>query len=202
MTAYLKLGVSMLIVLALVAVTGGEGWAGGPLFLVKIDDLTDTVTVTVTPGFLSGPPAPSPTILSDSSGEFLHFTLPAESGSPFSVQVGNLFEDVLVGGTLSDRLLVTHAAGTSVLDVMFASDPRAITLPGGVIFPVSRVEDGTFQVLFFTDTGSPDFNTFEFQVRSDVASSERGDVPAPATLLLLGSGLAALAGAARRRRRK
>jgi PEP-CTERM motif-containing protein len=196
MTASVKLGIAMLLVLALVGTITGDGWAGGPRFLVQIDDLTDTVTLTVSTA--NGPLPPTPTILAGSVGEFLHFTLPLGSAPPTSqAQSRDLLEGV--GGPLSDRLLITHAANSSLLDVQFASDPATIALPPGVTILPSLVETGTFQTVAFFFDGA---NTYEFQVRSDLASSERGDVPAPATLLLLGSGLAALAGAARRRRRK
>jgi hypothetical protein len=199
MTASVKLGIAMLLVLALVGTITGDGWAGGPSFLVQIDDLTDTVTLTLSqtaPGGLPLPP--NPTILPGSVGEFLHFTLPLQLAPPTSLaQSRDLLEGV--GGPLSDRLLITHAANSFLLDVQFASDPATIALPPGVTILSSLVETGTFQTVAFFFDGA---NTYEFRVRSDLASSERGDVPAPATLLLLGSGLAALAGAARRRRRK
>ncbi len=198
MTASVKLGIAMLLVLALVGTITGDGWAGGPSFLVQIDDLTDTVTLTLSQTVPAGPPPPTPTILPGSVGEFLHFTLPLQLAPPTSVaQSRDLLEGV--GGPLSDRLLITHAANSFLLDVQFASDPATIALPPGVTILPALVETGTFQTLAFFFDGA---NLYEFQVRSDLASSERGDVPAPATLLLLGSGLAALAGAARRRRRK
>ena len=198
MTASVKLGIAMLLVLALVGTITGDGWAGGPSFLVQIDDLTDTVTLTLSQTVPAGPPPPTPTILPGSVGEFLHFTLPLQLAPPTSVaQSRDLLEGV--GGPLSDRLLITHAANSFLLDVQFASDPATIALPPGVTILPALVETGTFQTLAFFFEGT---NLYEFQVRSDLASSERGDVPAPATLLLLGSGLAALAGAARRRRRK
>ena len=196
MTASVKLGIAMLLVLALVGTITGDGWAGGPRFLVQIDDLTDTITLTVSTA--NGPLPPNPTILPGSVGEFLHFTLPLQFAPPTSLaQSRDLLEGV--GGPLSDRLLITHAANSSLLDVQFASDPATIALPPGVTILPSIVETGAFQTVAFSSDG---LNQYEFQVRSDLASSERGDVPAPATLLLLGSGLAALAGAARRRRRK
>src|SRR6266436_977836 len=94
----------------------------------------------------------------------------------------DLFENVL-GGTLSDRLLVTYVANSSIVDVQFASDPATIALPPGASNFANLVENGAFQPVSF-------FQAYVFQVRSD-----RADVPAPATLLLLGSGLAALGGA-------
>ena len=96
----------------------------------------------------------------------------------------------MVGGTLSDRLLVIYAANGLTVDVRFASDPATIILPPGASNSVNRVEDGTFQVL-------GQFQNYSFQVRSD-----RSDVPAPDSLLLLGSGLAALGGVMWRRCRR
>ena len=128
-------------------------------------------------------------LLPDTAGEFLHFTLPASPSSLGTIFYSDLFEDV-VGGTLSDRLLVIYAANSSTVDVRFASDPASIILPPGASNFVNRVEDGTFQFL------GP-FQIYIFEVKSD-----RSDVPAPATLFLLGSGLAALGGAAWRRCRR
>ena len=171
-----------LLVLALVGAPGGNGWAGIVL-PVHIDDLTDTPSVTVI-GFPT-----TPTILPDTAGEFLHFTLPASFVSSLGTTFySDLFEDV-VGGTLSDRLLVTYAANSSIVDVKFASDPATITLPAGAFNSVNLVENGTFQFVGF-------FQEYGFQVRSD-----RADVPAPATILLFGSGLAALASTSAWRRR-
>ena len=131
MTAYGKLVIAVLLALAMVGVTTGQGWAGAVSFLVQIDDLTDTIGLSVVNQFPGGPPPPSPTILPDSVGEFLHFTLPLQSPSLTSLtQSRALFEDV-VGGTLSDQLLITQTAGVSLLDVKFASDPATLTLPPG-----------------------------------------------------------------------
>jgi PEP-CTERM motif len=200
MTASVKLGVAMLLALGLVAAITGDGWAGAPpTFLVQIDDLTDSITLTLSPAFPGAPLPPNPTIRPDSVGEFLHFTLPLSFVTPAT---SLLSRDLLegAGGPVSDRLLITHAANSLILDVQFASDPATITLPTGVLSIPPLVESGIFQTMLIFSDGP--LLGYEFQVRSDLASSERGDVPAPATLLLLGSGLAALAGAARRRRRK
>jgi hypothetical protein len=186
MTTFAKLRITALLALALVGLVTGVVW-GGAATLVSIDDLTDTPSVTI---LFGSPPLPTPTILPDTAGEFLHFTLPAfflsSSGTTF---YSDLFEDV-VGGTLSDRLLVTYVANSSIVDVQFASDPATIALPPGASNFVSLVENGAFQQVGF-------FQVYAFQVRSD-----RADVPAPATLLLLGSGLAALGGATWRRCRR
>jgi len=186
MTRYIKPRIAALVALALVGLLTGIGWTGEVAFtFVNIDDLTDTPGVT-----LSGavPPGLTPTILPDTAGEFLHFTLPTFTVPPATFYT-DLFEDV-VGGTLSDRLLVTHAAGSPILDVKFASDPATVTLPPGATNLFNLVESGAFQ--FAGELGE-----YRFQVKSD-----RADVPAPAPLLLLGSGLVVLGGAMWRRGRR
>lgn len=193
MAPHVKLRIAALLALALVGLLTGIGWAGGtssPIG-VNIDDLTDTPSVTLA----FAPPGLTPTILGDTAGEFLHFTLPAPPGQPITTFYSDFFEDV-VGGTLSDRLLITHAAGSPIVDVQFASDPATITLPAGATKLFDIVENGDFQ---FAGSFSSSFDTraYVFQVRSD-----RADVPAPATLLLLGSGLFALRGATWRRGRR
>jgi hypothetical protein len=185
MTAYTKLRITALLTLALLGFVTAVGWAGA-VILVNIDDLTEgTPSVT-----LSGPPPlPTPTILRDSAGEFLHFTLPVVPSLSGTKIYSDFFEDV-VGGTLSDRLLITYAAESSILDVQFASDPATITLPADAVNFLKLVEDGTFQP-------AGGFFVYDFRVRSD-----RADVPAPTTLLLFSSGLAALGGATWRRCRR
>jgi len=79
--------------------------------------------------------------------------------------------------------------------VQFASDPASITLPGGAGNFSNLVEDGTFQSAGSFFGGGP-FGLYIFSVKSD-----RADVPAPATILLFGSGLAALASTSAWRRR-
>jgi len=183
MTAYTKLRITALLTLALLGFVTAVGWAGSVQILVNIDDLTEGPLVLS----LSGPPPlPTPTIVASGS-EFFHFRLPvAESTVPTNIY-SDFFEDV-VRGTLSDRLLIVHDPGTPFVDVQFASDPATITLAGAVNF-LNVVEDGTFQ-----PAGA--FFSYAFRVRSD-----RADVPAPATLLLIGSGLAALASTSALRRR-
>ena len=78
---------------------------------------------------------------------------------------------------------------SDVVDVQFASDPATISLPPGATHLTDFVENGDFQSLFTE-------NAYNFQVRSDV-----GETPAPATLFLLGSGLAGLGALGWRRRR-
>jgi hypothetical protein len=189
MTAFAKFKMQGLLVLALVGLVTGVGWAG-TVTLVRIDDLTE------------GPPSIAifgggilPTILSDSAGEFLHFTLPVTPNAFNSTKAYTEIWEDRVGGTLSDRLLITYITNDSVVDVQFASDPATITLPAGAFNVLNIVENGAFQFAGNLDFGES--TIYQFQVRSDVA-----DVPAPATLLLLGSGLAAVCSATWRRCRR
>lgn len=185
MIPHVKLRFAALLALVLVGLLTGSVWAGA-LILVNIDDLTEA---TPTVSLFGNPPNVVPTILPDTAGEFLHFTLPVFPGTQPITFYSDLFEDV-VGGTLSDRLLVSHAAGSAIVDVQFASDPATITLPPGASNRFNLVETGAFQFLGV-------FDQYDFQVRSD-----RADVPAPATFFLLSSGLLALGGATWRRGRR
>jgi len=186
MTPYIKLRIVAPLALVLMGLLTGISSAGGNIPIgVNIDDLTDTPTVTL----LFAPPGVTPAILPDTAGEFLHFTLPAPTSQPAITFYSDFFEDV-VGGTLSDRLLVSHAAGNASVDVQFASDPATITLPVGASNRFNLVETGAFQFLGV-------FDQYDFQVRSD-----RADVPTPATIFLFGSGLVALSAATLRCRRR
>lgn len=199
MTCRVKRGIGALfIILGALGFSVGPTWAGtlcGPACTVRIDDLTDTVTVT---GFLPTGATFPITLLPDSTGEFVHFnlsSLPAPSNS-FSISRDLLEAD---GQTVSDRLLVSITAGIPALDVKFASDPASLVVPPGSMVLNSLIEDGTFQTLF-TVSASSVGDSFIFQVRSDVG--DRTDVPGPATiLLLLASGTAGLGRIAWRRRR-
>lgn len=202
MSRYVKLGVIGLLAFVVFVGTTGESSAGFTVFsgTITINDLTDTLTVT--PG-LTSPPLPSITTVWN-SGELLHFTL----GNPFgflpSTHYADLFEDT-VGETLSDRLIVTVTA--DLIDVQFASDPAFLAIPAGAVNDLNLVETGQSQLLI--DLRNPPdcvhFQTciqeLQFLVASDPGSDGR-DVPAPATLLLLGSGLVWFAGAAWRRQHR
>src|SRR5713101_2298139 len=159
MTVYTKLRITALLTLALLGFVTAVGWAGSVQILVNIDDLTEGPLVLS----LSGPPPlPTPTIVASGS-EFLHFRLPVAPSAASTDIYSDFFEDV-VGGTLSDRLLITHDIGSPFVDVQFASDPATITLAGAVNFS-NVVEDGTFQ-------SAGGFFQYNFRVKSD-----RADVP-------------------------
>ena len=168
--------------------------ADAALITVKIDDTTEGVpTVTAT--------GSSVTLLPDSSGEFLHFTVafvdlagldltgtPSEGAVMFESANGPLF------GPLSDRLLVTP---TTLFDIEFGSDPGPF--PPVIADELIRlvVEDGTFQqVIDHTYILDPS-DELIVQVASDAANAE---VPEPGSLALLGIGAAAVFGRFRRRR--
>ena len=190
MTAFAKLKMTALLALVLVGLVTGIGWAGAVATIVRIDDLTEGPP-TVTTDTLSI----VPTIIL-SAPEFVHFTLPLPFSGPESTTTYvDLFEGKIGGSPVSDRLLFTYHANDSFVDVQFASDPVTITLPPGAINQFNNVENGNFVSAGTFAIGEN--LIYSFQVRSDVA-----DVPGPATLLLLGSGLAALAGATWRRRRR
>jgi hypothetical protein len=200
MASYVKQGIGALFVLSLLAFGVGDSWAGFVCTpcTIRIDDLTDTVTVTQFFNFPPSGPSTPVTLSSDSAAEFVHFLLFTGLQPASSVIYADLFEDT-IGGTLSDRLLVTITQGSSFIDVKFASDPATITAPAGISPILSLVENGTFQTLI-TTAFPPGFENYVFQVRSDFG--DRTDVPEPATLVLLGSGLAGFAGIAWRRRRQ
>ena len=196
MTCRVKRGIGALsIILGTLAFGVGPTWAGilcNPQCTVKIDDLTDTVTVT---GIRPNGTTPLPiTLLPDSTAEFVHFNL--EFIPPPSVSSSTSRDLLEADGTVSDRLLVSMTAGSTLLDVKFASDPA--TLPLGSTVLSGLTEDGTFQTLFmFPPVAGPTGDHYIFQVRSDAA-----EVPEPATIvLLLSTGTVGLGGIAWRRRR-
>jgi len=198
MGSLIKPGITALLVLGVVVGNAGVGWAGvicgGAPCTVKIDDLTEHPTVTVfDPSSQQDVTSLVLQFQSDNNpaGEFLHFTLPLFFGTPGQSFASDLFEDH-VGGIRSDRLVAIVSSDGNILDVKFASDPA--TFPG---IPVGAtltqvVENGFFQSLFTVS----DDASYAFQVRSDVV-----EAPAPATLFLIGSGLAGLGALGWRRKR-
>lgn len=208
MSRYAKLGaIGLLAFFVVFAGTTGESSAGITVSgSITINDLTDNLTVTPG-GFI-----PPITIVSN-SGELLHFTLPNVFPLPASTHYADLLEDS-VGGTPSDRLIVTVTA--NLIDAQFASDPAFLAIPTGlgVVHDQDLVENGQSQLLIdlqACSVGNPAIaaicvtvapaSELQFLVVSD-PGSDRQDVPEPATLLLLGSGLLWFAGAAWRRQHR
>jgi PEP-CTERM motif len=199
MTSFVKVGIVASVVLSLVTGFAGVSRAGfvcsatSPCS-VQIDDLTETPTARVTQGTFNFTVNPAPT-----AGETLAFSFALSPTATPGTQYSDLFEDK-VGGTLSDRVLVTitSVAGTTGISnvfVTFVSDPSTTTPPAGATLADALVENGSFQDLpILLHSFGPSVTSF--QVRSDVET-----VPEPSTLLLLGGPLAALVGAAWRRRR-
>ena len=198
MTSFIKVGIVASVVFSLVTGLAGVSRAGfvcsatSPCS-VQIDDLTETPTAKVTQGTSSF------TVPAPIAGETLTFGLSLSGTATPGARFSDLFEDH-VGGTLSDRVLVTitnppGTTGLSNVFVTFASDPSTITPPLGATLADALVENGNFQDLpILLSSFGPSVSSF--QVRSDVET-----VPEPSTLLLLGGPLAALVGAAWRRRR-
>jgi hypothetical protein len=169
---------------ALVALLAGTSRAGpiatGPNDdTVTFSDLTEGVpTVTATGGTIA---------VVFSAPDFLHITF-TSSDLFFSGQ-GNF--DMLEQGTgaLSDRLLFT-GNGTNVLDLQFDSESQYGPLP--VVNPATPItEDGTSQQLANVS------GLFFVYAASDV-----NEIPEPASLTVLGIGVASLAGYGWQRRRR
>lgn len=201
MSTWTKNGLMALLALLVVAGTAGTGSAGFVCqpCVVQIDDLTDTPTVKVFE-LVGGTQIDLTSSLItnlQTTGESLTFDFKDHFAGVSAQSVYfDLFEDPL--GTLSDRILleIEPVPGTLLFSgtVSFASDPSVLDLPAGATSLGGVLEDGTFQTV-----PGMQFGPFtDFQVRSDAPGSERGEAAEPATLLLLGSGLAALAAAARR----
>jgi hypothetical protein len=179
-----KLVFAVPVALALFVPMGGTAFAG----TVRITDLFEgTPTVQAFSSAGVDITATNISILRDSSGEFLHFTFTSVDqtfANSFSRSRDLLESD----GSFSDRLLVVAtAAGSSVYDIKFASDPNTTAVGTNLIDP-TLAEDGTSQRMFdITTVGGTQPGVDLFFVQSDVDT-----VPEPSSLALTLSGLSVL----------
>ena len=176
--------------------------ADASAFSLRIDDLTDKIVV----------------LFFEGNQQFDSFDVGGESlvydqdinGDPGSGITRALTSDVDIraniyeadGVTLSDTFKIFGEVGDSFFHLEFFSDVNQVP-PTPLVNPtLVIVENGLFQFVgvitadVFQNGDRDGQDTIDFQFRSDVEA-----VPEPASMLLMGSGLAALA-ARRRRNRK
>jgi hypothetical protein len=144
------------------------------------------------------------TLLSDSSGNYLHFQVQltaAFDGTANFPASAELLDST--GSHLTDQLLATILAEQPVLDIEFAAAPAALTYPSGTFDDGSLNADGTFQNLLTENIPEPGnssgSDTVEIFVAGGVDITTTA-APEPASLTLLGIGVASLAGYGWRRK--
>jgi hypothetical protein len=169
--------------------------------VIKIDDLTDTITVTVDGANITVERLPN-------TQEAIRFTFTSTVVSAFTGSVSTDFISLVGGGEESDRLFLSFTQGTPNISVLFASDPNLDAVPPAQTRFMRIIEDGTFQdtIYYRRVTAGGQTGTFTeekpaaallidtYQVRSDVE-------PEPSSLLLLSIGALGLLGYGWRRQR-
>lgn len=179
---------SVLVVLLLLVVSVGA-YADD----LKISDLTEgTPTIQVISGGVDVT-ASRVTIMADSGPEYLHFLIDDANIGSGQMVYTQLFE--FVGGQVSDQLALFLNPNSNLAEVWFASDPVYL---GFLQDPVwqnigNSVETGGYQLQFTVYNTHLGDGTYNYYVQSD------SEIPEPASLVLMGSGLMGLASRLRKK---